>query len=165
MERASECRNSSSSHSVAAHYSQTLAGLKRLIMGWMGECWGEEKVIVFLFSHFIPLLAISLHIYPCTNTTSHSMVFIQHSMKNHRDLFSCSWSQTMQVMMSVTAELSIRVNGTVNSLRAAGPIFSNSSTEVRSTQHAEMDLISLYDHACLVAHKCRVTVCWKRCRL
>ncbi len=84
MERDSECRNSSSSsHSVTTHYSQTLAGLKRLIMGWMS--WGEEIIIMFLFSHFIPLLAISLHIYPCTNTTSLSTVFIQHMLSQYEE--------------------------------------------------------------------------------
>lgn len=49
------------------------------------ECWGEEIIIVFLFSHFIPLLAISLHIHPCTNTTSLSTVFIQHMLSEYEE--------------------------------------------------------------------------------
>lgn len=33
---------------------------KRLTVGWMGDRWGQEIMIVFLFSHFTPLLVTAL---------------------------------------------------------------------------------------------------------
>lgn len=84
-----------------------LVEVKRLTMGWMGECWREEIMIVFLFSHFIPLLATS----PCSHALipSHFLLsfIVQHSK---RPLFLISLSLSMYLKLcAITTDIYVFV--------------------------------------------------------